>query len=105
MSDQNLEATFAEFENLFSNTDSLVRVVLSGRRRTMQTPNERIDIRPVALKDGIAIQVSHSDGRQMTSKNYAPTEVPFAELIRAGYANILLEHTEGSLALRITKKG
>ncbi len=105
MSDQNLEATFTEFETLFSNTDSLVRVVLSGRRRNMQTPNERIDIRPVALKDGIAIQVSHSDGRQMTSKNYAPTEAPFAELIRSGYANVLLEHTEGSLALRITKKG
>ncbi len=105
VSDQNLETTFSELEALFSNTDSLVRVVLSGRRRNMQTPNERIDIRPVALKDGIAIQVSHSDGRQMTSKNYAPVDAPFAELIRAGFANILLEHTEGSLALRITKKG
>ena len=105
MSDQNLESTFSELEALFSNTDSLVRVVLSGRRRNMQTPNERIDIRPVALKDGVAIQVSHSDGRQMTSKNYAPADAPFAQLIRAGFANILLEHIEGSLALRITKKG
>lgn len=41
----------------------------------------------------------------MTSKNYAPVDTPFAQLIRAGFANILLEHTEGSLALRITKKG
>ena len=105
MSDQSLDATFAEFETLFAKTDSLVRVVLSGRRRNMQTPNERIDIRPVALKDGLAIQVSHSDGRQMTSKNYAPSEAPFAQLLRAGYANVLLEHTQGSLALRITKKG
>lgn len=105
MSDQNLEATFAEFESHFANTQSLVRVVLSGRRRNMQTPNERIDIRPVALKDGIAIQVSHSDGRQMTSKNYSPKDAPFAQLIRAGFANVLLEHTEGSLSLRITKKG
>jgi SAM-dependent methyltransferase len=105
VSDEKLEATFAEFESLFSQTESLVRVVLSGRRRNMQTPNERIDIRPVALKDGVAIQVSHSDGRQMTSKNYSPTQAPFGELIRAGYANILLEHTRGSVALRITKKG
>ena len=105
VSDEKLEATFAEFEALFSQTQSLVRVVLSGRRRNMQTPNERIDIRPVALKDGIAIQISHSDGRQMTSKNYAPSDAPFAQLIRAGYANVLLEHTEGTLALRITKKG
>lgn len=105
MNDQNLEATFSEFEALFSNTASLVRVVLSGRRRNMQTPNERVDIRPVALKDGLAIQISHSDGRQMTAKNYAPADAPFAQLLRAGYANVLLEHTEGSLALRITKKG
>ena len=105
MSDQSLEATFAELESLFAQTDSLVRVVLSGRRRNMQTPNERIDIRPVALKDGIAIQVSHSDGRQMTSKNYPPADAPFAQLLRAGFANVLLEHTQGSLALRITKKG
>ena len=105
MSDQSLEETFTEFESLFAQTTSLVRVVLSGRRRNMQTPNERIDIRPVALKDGLAIQVSHSDGRQMTSKNYAPIDAPFAQLLRAGYANVLLEHTQGSLALRITKKG
>jgi SAM-dependent methyltransferase len=105
VSDQSLDTTFAEFETLFAKTDSLVRVVLSGRRRNMQTPNERIDIRPVALKDGLAIQVSHSDGRQMTSKNYSPHEAPFAQLLRAGYANVLLEHTQGSLALRITKKG
>ena len=100
-----LETALAEVVTSLKNSENFVRLVLSGRRRNMQTPNERIDIRPVALKDGIAIQVSHSDGRQMTSKNYAPTEAPFAELIRAGYANILLEHTEGSLALRITKKG
>jgi SAM-dependent methyltransferase len=105
VSDQSLEETFTEFESLFAQTTSLVRVVLSGRRRNMQTPNERIDIRPVALKDGLAIQVSHSDGRQMTSKNYAPIDAPFAQLLRAGYANVLLEHTQGSLALRITKKG
>jgi len=71
----------------------------------MQTPNERIDIRPVSIKDALAIQISHSDGRQMTSKNYAPTQAPFAQLLRAGFANVLLEHTEGSLSLRITKKG
>lgn len=105
MSENNLESTFAELEQLFSLTDSLVRVVLSGRRRSMQTPHERIDIRPVSIKDGVAIQVSHSDGRQMTSKNYAPADAPFGQLLRSGYANVLLEHTTGSLSLRITKKG
>jgi SAM-dependent methyltransferase len=105
VSTASLDDTFLEFEQLFKETQSLVRVVLSGRRRNMQTPNERIDIRPVFIKDALAIQISHSDGRQMTSKNYSPAQAPFAELLRAGFANVLLEHTKGSLSLRITKKG
>ena len=71
----------------------------------MQTQHERIDMRPIALKDGLQIQVSHSDGRQMTTKNYSPTDAPFGELMRSGYANVLLEHVDGSISLRITKKG
>ena len=105
MSDTPLDEVFLEFEKLFSQTQSLVRVVLSGRRRNMQTQHERIDMRPIALKDGLQIQVSHSDGRQMTTKNYSPTDAPFGELMRSGYANILLEHVDGSISLRITKKG
>lgn len=105
MSDTPLDEVFLEFEKLFSQTQSLVRVVLSGRRRNMQTQHERIDMRPIALKDGLQIQVSHSDGRQMTTKNYSPSDAPFGELMRSGYANVLLEHVYGSVSLRITKKG
>jgi SAM-dependent methyltransferase len=105
MSDSLLEDTFLECESLFANSTQLVRVVLSGRRRNMQTEHERIDMRPIVLKDGLHIQVSHSDGRQMTTKNYLPNDAPFAQLVRSGYANILLEHTQGSISIRITKKG
>ena len=71
----------------------------------MQTPHERIDMRPVEIKGSLVIQVSHSDGRQMTTKNYPVAQAPFSELITAGYANILLETTTEALSLRITKKG
>ena len=30
--------------------DNFVRLVLSGRRRNMQTPSERIDVKPVLLQ-------------------------------------------------------
>jgi len=105
MADSILEDAFLECESLFAQTSSLVRVVLSGRRRNMQPEYERIDLRPIALKDGLHIQISHSDGRQMTAKNYLPKDAPFHQLIRSGYANILLEHTQGSISIRITKKG
>jgi len=105
VSDANLEDVFTELAEKFDDTKSLVRVVLSGRRRNMQTAHERIDMRPVLIKDSIAIQVSHSDGRQMTTKNYEPAQAPFTELLRSGYANILLEQTHQSINVRITKKG
>ena len=105
MSEANLEYIFIELAEKFDDTNSLVRVVLSGRRRNMQTAHERIDMRPVSIKDSIAIQVSHSDGRQMTTKNYEAGQAPFNELLRSGYANILLEQTHQSISVRITKKG
>jgi len=105
-SDQSpLSEIFDELNSEFSKVDVLVRVVLSGRRRNMQPPSERIDIRPVQIKDGIAIQVSHSDGRQMTTKNYTPGDYDFKSLLGAGYANVLIEKIDGSISLRITKKG
>lgn len=105
MSGEKVEVIFQEIESLCANTHNLVRVVLSGRRRNMQTPHQRIDIRPVLLKDALHIQVSYSDGRAVTTKNYPPSKSPFAEYIRSGYANVLLEHRAGSISLRITKKG
>ena len=105
MSEANLEDIFNELAEKFYDTNSLVRVVLSGRRRNMQTAHERIDMRPVLIKESIAIQVSHSDGRQMTTKNYEAGQAPFNELLRSGYANILLEQTHQSISVRITKKG
>jgi SAM-dependent methyltransferase len=105
VSESNLEDIFIELAEKFDETKSLVRVVLSGRRRNMQTAHERIDMRPVLIKDSIAIQVSHSDGRQMTTKNYEAGQAPFNELLRSGYANILLEQAHQSISVRITKKG
>ena len=69
-----LDKAITEAVDLISDSQSLVRAVLSGRRRNMQTPFERIDIRPVQIKDAIHLQVIENDGRQTTAKNYLPTE-------------------------------
>jgi SAM-dependent methyltransferase len=105
VSEIKLEELFSELTNKFNDSKSLVRVVLSGRRRNMQVEHERIDIRPVLIKDELKIQVSFSDGRQMTSKNFLANEAPFNELMRAGYANIHLETTSETISVRISKKG
>jgi len=83
----------------------LVRIVLSGRRRNMSVPFERIDIRPVLIKDEITYQVMQNDGRITTTKNISPNEFNPRLYLEMGYANILVEHTSGALSIRITKKG
>jgi hypothetical protein len=100
-----LDETLSEAAALISDSQNLVRVVLSGRRRNMQTPCERIDIRPVQIKNQLHLQVIENDGRQSTAKNYLPTNFDSNDLLRSGYANILIEQTSGSLSIRISKKG
>jgi len=99
-----LEAAFAQSLNYLKSPESVARMVLSGRRRNMQTPTTRIDIRPVTIKDSLHFQVSTSDGRAVTTKNYLPTEIPLNEYLNAGYSNVLIETLSETFQLQISKK-
>ena len=100
-----LEDALGEVVESLKNSENFVRLVLSGRRRNMQTPSERIDVKPVLIKGEIKYQIAQSDGRAMTTKNYSPDEFIALGLLEAGYANIHLEEKTKSLSIRITKKG
>ena len=100
-----LELAFAKATELIIDQDKFVRAVLSGRRRNMQTEYERIDIRPVQLKDGLKLQLVLSESKQDTTKNIDASSEKVLELLESGYANVLVEFTTGSYSLRITKKG
>ena len=86
-------------------TNSLVRVVLSGRRRNMQIEHERIDIRPVEIKGSILLQLTHSDGRATTTRNIAPESTAVLELLSSGFANITIDSVDESMSIRVTKSG
>ncbi len=103
--DSTLAAALAEVFAGLEKSDDFVRLVLSGRRRNMQTPTERVDVKPVLIKGEVKYQISQSDGRAMTTKNYSPAEFIALNLLDAGFANILLEQKSGSISIRITKKG
>ena len=103
--DSTLAAALAEVFAGLEKSDDFVRLVLSGRRRNMQTPTERVDVKPVLIKGEVKYQISQSDGRAMTTKNYSPAEFIALNLLDVGFANILLEQKSGSISIRITKKG
>jgi hypothetical protein len=100
-----LDVAFARATELIQDKDKFVRAVLSGRRRNMQTSYERIDIRPVQLKDGLKLQLVLSEAKQDTTKNIGTDASAILELLNSGYANVLVEFTTGSYSVRITKKG
>lgn len=100
-----LDSALSEIVEAISNRKTLVRCVLSGRRRNFELVTERIDIKPVLIKGKILLQIMENDGVRTTTKNedLAPAEVH--SLLNSGFANLLVESTNGSISLRITKKG
>ena len=100
-----LEVALKSARQIIADPSKLVRIVLSGRRRNMTVPFERIDIRPVLIKGAITLQVAQNDGRITTTKNVEVKNFDANSYLEMGYANILVEHTEGALTIRITKKG
>jgi len=100
-----LEVALKSARQMIADPSKLVRIVLSGRRRNMTVPFERIDIRPVLIKGAITLQVAQNDGRITTTKNVEANSFDANAYLELGYANILVEHTEGALTIRITKKG
>ncbi len=99
-----LDAAFTQALGYLENPASIARIVLTGRRRNMQTLTHRIDIRPVIIKEVLHFQVSTSDGKAVTTKNYLPADLPIAQYLRSGYSNVLIEALHESFSLQISKK-
>jgi SAM-dependent methyltransferase len=84
-------------------SEQFVRAVLSGRRRNMQTEYERIDIKPVLIKEEIKWQIISSDGKKDITKNVG-IDFNFTELLISGYANLQVDTQGESYQVRISKK-
>jgi SAM-dependent methyltransferase len=84
-------------------SEHFVRAVLSGRRRNMQTEFERIDIKPVLIKEEIKWQIISSDGKKDITKN-VEIDFNFTHLFSSGYANLVVDTQTESYQVRISKK-
>jgi SAM-dependent methyltransferase len=102
---QSIEQALEKACALILDTKTLVRVVLSGRRRNMQVEHERIDIRPVEIKGSIVLQLTYNDGKATTTKNIPTDKSHVLELLCSGYANITIDNVGGTTSIRVTKSG
>ena len=96
---------FESVQRWISEVDSLKRAVISGRRKSHSPRYERIDIRPVKIKERLLLQFVFHDGKQDLTKNYLPSEIDIPTLLTQGYANLLIERIDETLTIRITKQG
>jgi SAM-dependent methyltransferase len=99
------EQATADAQALIGDTKSLVRAVFSGRRRNMQPHAEKIELRPVQIKDEIKLQVIEIAGTTSKTSNIAPDSNLIIEHMNSGFANILIESVTQSMTIRFTKKG
>ncbi len=84
-------------------SEQFVRAVLSGQRRNMQTEYERVDIKPVLIKDEIKLQIVSSNGKQDITKN-VELDFDFTPLLSSGFANLQADTTTESYSVQISKK-
>jgi SAM-dependent methyltransferase len=96
---------FESIQSWISEVESLKRAIISGRRKSHNPKYERIDIRPVRIKEELLLQFVFHDGKQDLTKNFLPREINIPALLDEGYANILIERIDETLTIRITKQG
>ncbi|MBU3715804.1 MAG: SAM-dependent methyltransferase [Candidatus Nanopelagicaceae bacterium] len=96
---------FQSIQEWISGVDSLKRAIISGRRKSHNPRYERIDIRPVKIKEQLLLQFVFHDGKQDLTKNLLPSELDIPALLNEGYANILIERVDETLTIRVTKQG
>jgi hypothetical protein len=96
-----------EVRSAVLDTSTLVRAVAAGRRRGVPLAWRRAELRPVALKAGVRLQVTTFDERQAHTANHdAASAGPAVDaLLDQGFGNWHVETATEVLQVRITKKG
>jgi len=85
--------------------NSLRRAIISGRRKSLHPAFERIDLRPVLIREALYLQLVSHDGKKDETKNIKPEDFNLDELLNEGYANIRIERNSENIDIKVTKKG
>jgi SAM-dependent methyltransferase len=102
-----LTDALAEIRAALLDPDGLRRAVAAGRRRNENPASVRAELRPVALKRGISLQIVTSDGIRPSTRNVPWDDAPAAvdALLAEPFGNWHVETASSTLQLRVTKKG
>ncbi|MFM8842983.1 MAG: methyltransferase, partial [Actinomycetota bacterium] len=102
---QSIDDALIRASQLIADPRTVRRIVLSGRRRTFAPQFERIDIRPVEIKNTLYFQIVGHDGKRDTTKNVLPDDFSLGVLLGEGFGYLLIETLNEELSVRVTKSG
>ncbi|GAA4911027.1 methyltransferase family protein [Stackebrandtia albiflava] len=96
----------ARVREALGDADRLVRAIGSGRRAGTEPTAEKVEVRPVALKNGLRLQVTRFSGPRPTVANLEPPATEALDaLLAEPFRHWLVETTDATLQLRFTKRG
>lgn len=84
--------------------NKFVRGILTGKRRSTSPKFSRVDIRPVEIKGKVVLQVVSHDGKRDFTSNIDLDSREVEALLNSGFANIIVDSTDESYQVQITKK-
>ncbi len=101
-----LATALAEVRGLLVGPD-LVRAVAAGRRRGAQPDVPRVELRAVTVSAGRRVVLTERHERAPLTRTLADDDLAVAvdALLGEPYGNWHVEHTAGTLQLRVTKRG
>jgi hypothetical protein len=103
-----LPTALAGLRDTLLDDEGLVRAVASGRRRSVQPPWRRVELRYVDLKAGRHLQVTAYDDAQAHTTNHAAGDAARSaldDLLDLPFGSWHVETTAETVQLRVTKKG
>ena len=103
-----LDEALAQARRELLDSQRLVRAVAAGRRRGGDPQWRKAELRPVELKAGPRLQVTVFDERQAHTANHtwdADAATAVDALLEQPFGNWHVDTVDGSLQIRVTKKG
>ncbi len=96
------EALAEALERIHSET--FVRAILTGSRKSVKPTYKRVDLRPVEIKSQVMIQAVAHDGKKDYTENYPIGADEIRALLASGFANVIVDSTSESYQIQVTKK-
>ena len=103
-----LQPALVQLQQIVTQGHNLRRAIATGHQRNAQPRWRRVELRPVQVRDGCALQIVSYDDQQAHTRQCAfgpEAEAAAHALLAEGYAHWHVETHDATWQVRVTKRG